>query len=412
MNYDELVLSNDNALTRRMKVPIGALCRRQTDNGLVNVLELRENLSEDLHFRESLREECEGILKLSNAHQIHFVPLSSDGIPTSLEVEQGSYMTFEQLLSDTPAVVAKSGFVTDTINALLTYVSYLHEQGIYHVCFAPSNVFVRKSDFSVMLLSHGSYYLRMKNPALLYEGVDEYVAPEVMSKGVVDERCDVYSIGKFLEYFFSVAEISYEYKKVIRKATSIIPEDRYQTVDDMLRAIGVKRGVKRTFRTMIVAVVLALLCVGAFFELMPNTEPVEYVTPAPKQEVDDLLDKGFDPTTELGVVTNDTIEMTPEERERMRQYEEKCESIFRKMYTKEADRILSKIYNKEYMGNNEKKFIAGSQSVFDELLKAQMEIAAQADISPARSREIAAGIIETVTEQKKKALSGGYGVQK
>lgn len=411
MNYDELVLSNENAKTRRVKIPVGTFCRRQTESGLVNVVELREDISGDRLFLDALREECAANLKLSNAHQIHFVPLLHYGVTTSLEVEQGSYISFEQLLRDTPAVVARNGFVYDTIISLLEFVSWLHGQGIYHVCFAPSNVFVRKGDLSVMLLSHGSYYLKMKNPSLLYEGVDDYVAPEVMSDGMVDERCDVYSIGKFLEYLFSVAEISYEYKKVIRKATKIIPEERYQTIDDMIRAIGVRRGVSRTFRTMAAAIVVALLCVGAFFELLPNTEPVEFVTPAPKQEADDLLDKGFDPTTELGVVANDTTVMTPEEKERMKQYTEKCESIFRKMYTKEADRILSKIYNREYMGNNEKKFIAGSQSVFDELQKVQIEIAAQADISPARSREIATDIIETVTEQKKKALTG-YGVQK
>lgn len=410
MNYDELILSNDNAMVRRVRIPIGTLCRKQTDGGFVNVLELREDISDDLHFRDSLREECAANLKLSHPRQIHFMPLVND-VAASLEVEQGNYVSFEQLLRDNPAVVAQRGFVTDTVTTLLEFASWLHERGVYHVCYAPSNVFVRKGDSGIMLLSHGSYYLKMNNPAMFYDGLDEYVAPEVMSRGMVDERCDVYSIGKFLEYLFSVAEISYEYKKVIRKATEIIPEDRYQSVNDMIRSIGLRRKISGTFRTVLVALVLALLCVGAFFEFMPNTEPVEFVTPAPKQEVDDLLDKGFDPTTELGVVTNDTIAMTPEEKERMRQYEEKCEQIFRKMYTKEADRILSKIYNQEYMGRNEKKFIAGSQSVFDELQKVQIEIAAQADISPGRSREIAADIIETITEQKKKALSG-YGIQK
>lgn len=95
----------------------------------------------------------------------------------------------------------------------------------------------------------------------------------------------------------------------------------------------------------------------------------------------------------------------------MKLYEAKSEEIFRKIYTKEADRILSKIYNKTYMGANEKSFITGSQTTTDELLKAQIEIAAKAGISEAKSQKIAFTIIERITEEKKKGLTK-YGIQK
>ena len=71
----------------------------------------------------------------------------------------------------------------------------------------------------------------------------------------------------------------------------------------------------------------------------------------------------------------------------------------------EADRILSKIYNKEYMSNSEKKFMAESESTIDELMKTQSEIGADAGLTPERSQLIATEIIERITNQKKQQLN-------
>lgn len=410
MNYEELVYSGDNAITRRLRIPIGILCRRMSDGGLVNVIELRDDIKDDLFFRDGLRKECAANLGLTGKHQIHFVP--AEEADDCLEVERGSYVSVEQLLHDRPAAVAAPGFVSNIVGGLLDCVEWLHSKGVLHVCFAPSNVFVRTGDNNVMLLSHGSYYLNMREPALLYDGLTDYVAPEVLSRGTVDERCDVYSLGKFLEYLFAASEMPYEYRKVVAKAIEIIPEDRYRTVDEMRRAVNLRRGVKHSLRVTMAVLLVSLLCVGAYFELMPEPEVVEYVAPAPRQPEENLFDDGFDPTTELGAGGRDSLRpLTDEERKAMEGYEVKCEKMFRKLYTKEADRILSKIYNKEHMGSNEKKFVAGSRPVLNELMEAQAEVAAKANLGAVRSQEIAAEIIEKLTEEKKKALPS-YGIQK
>ena len=78
----------------------------------------------------------------------------------------------------------------------------------------------------------------------------------------------------------------------------------------------------------------------------------------------------------------------------------------RKKYAQEADRILSKIYNKEYMSNAEKKFTAESQSTIDELMKKQAELGNDAGLTPERSQLIATEIIDRITEQKKKEMGG------
>ena len=92
------------------------------------------------------------------------------------------------MLNDSPAVVAQKGFIDEVMRSLVDITTYLHQQGIYHVCFSPRTVFVRKGDHAVKLMSHGSYYLGMKDQQAFYGSDAEFVAPEVLNGGTVDER--------------------------------------------------------------------------------------------------------------------------------------------------------------------------------------------------------------------------------
>jgi hypothetical protein len=90
---------------------------------------------------------------------------------------------------------------------------------------------------------------------------------------------------------------------------------------------------------------------------------------------------------------------------KMREFQAKAENIFRKQYTKEADAILSKIYNNERMNNNEKNFKATSEEVMKELVQKQREMAANSALSDETAQRIASEIIEQLTEKKKAELA-------
>ena len=154
--------------------------------------------------------------------------------------------------------------------------------------------------------------------------------------------------------------------------------------------------------------VVALAIVGAYFSMMPEQNEMEYVKPAAKEEVDEFLDEGFDPVTELGFIANDTMTtLTPEQQKKLAEYEKKAETIFRKRFEREAERILSKVYNSSNMGVGvgETKFMTASQKAIEELAKVQEEIASQTAISGTKSQRIASEIIEKVANAKKKAMT-------
>jgi hypothetical protein len=208
-----------------------------------------------------------------------------------------------------------------------------------------------------------------------------------------------------MEAIFLHAGMSVEYRKAMKKATSEKPEDRYDTPLALLKAVQSNRSMMRTGMLLAAAVVVALIAFEIYSELVPEPTQVEFVKPAPRQATDDLLDDGFKPE-DLGVVSADSL--SEEDLETQRMYRAKAEEIFRKNYEKEADRILSKIYNKDYMNATEKQFAAQSQSTIEELMKVQQKMGQEASLTPERAQLIASEIIERITNEKKKQLKGNY----
>lgn len=402
MNFEEMLAAKNEGKLNKTSLPIGEYYRVQIDGKFRSVISIRPDLDSSIAFSGALKTECERNKTLANKHQLHYTPVVNEkGEIEQLEVEQGVFLSMEQLLNENPAVVAEKGFIDNTLQALVDITTYLHGQGIQHVCYSPKTVMVRKGDRAIMLATHGSFYLSMNDQRGFYGDDAVFVAPEVLEHGSVDERCDVYSIGKFMEAIFEHAGMSVEYRKALKKATSEKPEDRYASPQALLKAVQARRQFMRSALMFLAAVIAALVILEIYLELVPEPTQVEFVKPAPRQATDDLLDDGFQPE-DLGVVSADSL--TEEDEEAHRVYQAKAEEIFRKNYEKEADRILSKIYNKDYMNSTEKAFAAESQSTIEELMKVQQKMGQEASLTPERAQLIASEIIDRVTNQKKKQL--------
>ena len=403
MNYEELLESRNGASMAKENIPFGVLYRKMVDGKYTSVVDLRDSLVDSLVFSDALVAESKQNQQLNHKGQMHFEQLSDSAGLYGVNLGHGTFHTFERLLTDTPAVIAGKNFIEDTIMNLLDITSYLHDQGIFHVCYAPNNVFARKGDNAVMLLFHGSAYCAVNDQQELYGESAEFIAPEVLEEGVFDERADVYSIGKFIAYLYQQSELPIELKGVVKKATALNPDDRYQSVEAMKSSITSRQTTRKSLLTGLFAVLIMAVCFSLYFTLVPEPDDIEFVKPAPKEAEDDFLDDGFDPTTELGLVV-DTAAASIDEK-KLREYEAKAEEIFRKNFTREADRILSNIYNDDRMRTTEKNFKAGSQSTMEELVKIQAQYGKDAGLSETRSQVIAGQIIEQVSNRLKAQMN-------
>lgn len=413
MNYEELLASRRQGKLYQTPLPIGEYCRQQIDGKYRSVVEIHTELQRNIKFTEALRKECEQNMSLTGGHQIHFKPTEEQGEIVRLDLEPGQYIPLWHVINERPSIVAEPHFMENLTTGLLQAANSLHQQGQYYVCFSPQTVFLRKGDQAVMLLSSGSHYLSLSNQKAFYgETLQHYVAPEVLAHGTIDQRCDIYSIGVLLQEVFADADMPIAYRKALEKAVSEVPEDRFTTTDEMLHSIQRRKNFYHGLTTMAIAVVAALICVGLYFDLMPEQENIEFVKPAPRQATDDLIEDGFRPE-DLGVTSSDSLQ--EEAVATQREYDAKAEEIFRKRYEQEANRILSKIYDKTNMSNNEKQFRAKSESNVKELQKAQEKLVKESAIDPTRGQAIASEIIERLTNQKRAALGMGTnanGVQK
>ena len=200
MNYDEMLSLGNVQIAKGALLPIGLFRKKHNGVKYENVLDLRRHLSESVLFHEDVKRECEENAGLTSPHQLHFaIGETVDGEPKSLSVEKGRFTTFAQLLFDTPSLVGRKDFLDNAIKQLFDAASYINEKGVYHLCYSPDNVLARVGDNKLMLLSHGSYYINMKDQGDIYRDMSAYVAPEVMTGSTADERSDVYYNGKFIE---------------------------------------------------------------------------------------------------------------------------------------------------------------------------------------------------------------------
>lgn len=404
MNYEELLEARKAGKPQATRMSVGSYYREQVDGKWRGVVDVRQELNQNIAFASGLRRECVENVTLASAHQVHFSAVTNgNGDIVRLVLEPGIYQPMQQLLSENPAIVADSQFINNTLKSLVDITTYLHSRGIRHLCFSPRTVLARKGDHAALLLNHGSYYQGISDLREFFGEDADFVAPEVLDHGTVDDRCDVYSIGKFMQSLFARGDMPLAYRRVLTKAASQKPEDRYDTPADMLKAVNKGRDAMKTVMALVAAIVIAAVVMVAYFDAFPETSQVEFVKPAPRQAIDDLLDDGFDPS-ELGVVSPDSL--TEDEKERQRDYDAKAEAIFRKRFEQEADKILSKIYNKNYMSNSEKQFMTESESTTQELMMLQRDLGAEANLDPSRSQLVASEIIEKLTEQKKKEMGG------
>ena len=174
-----------------------------------------------------------------------------DSIGWYIQMEFINGITLDQFLETNPPAAIRHRILEQLIDAL----SCLHERQIIHRDIKPSNILITRNGNTVKLIDFGvsdtDDYVTFKQPA----GSMAYIAPEQLAGKTIDNRADIYAVGKIINLLFP-----HRYKYIVRSCTRVKPAERYSSCAQVVRAI---RRADRVRIWLPVSLILLLLSCAA-----------------------------------------------------------------------------------------------------------------------------------------------------
>ena len=190
---------------------------------------LKPELRTDPRYVSAMQKEFETGYRLEHPHLVRYVSKGDDYLLTEY-VDGENLRTF----TDSHPDYFKSRKNADRfMRQLLDVVGYLHQHQVVHLDLKPDNILITRIGYDVKLTDLGYCYTDTYTDTM--GRTDKYAAPEQLNGlSKVDARTDIYAIGKILQ----TLPCAHIYNKVIARCTAEDPSKRYQTVDDLSKAIN------------------------------------------------------------------------------------------------------------------------------------------------------------------------------
>ena len=224
---------------------------------------LKPEYAGDIRYQEALRKEFETGYRLEHPNLVRYLSLDKDDI--LMEYVDGE--TLSQRLTKNPYFKQRKN--TDKlVRQLLSVLQYLHSHQVLHLDLKPDNILLTHINDDVKLIDLGFCYT--DTFADTQGHTKAFAAPEQKAGGVVDVRSDIYAFGKILELLPDHSI----YNKVIARCTAERPEDRYQSVEEILHTINHQR--RYFLWVAIIVFCAALLFAGLALLTHQKSEPAAF----------------------------------------------------------------------------------------------------------------------------------------
>lgn len=234
----------------------------------------------DIRYQEAFRKEFETGYRLEHPNIVRYVSLSDEGI--LMEYVDGE--TLKQRIDSHPEYFNKKN-TEKLLRQLLDAVGYLHAHQVLHLDLKPDNIMLTRIGNDVKLVDLGFCYT---DTFIDTQGrTDHFAAPEQLTGDNVDERTDIYALGRIIE---QLPEHNI-YNKVIARCTANDKHDRFQSIDELSRALKKRSSFIRYFLFLLL-LAASILLVDMLFSQKPDKDkkalmsaPIVQVGTVPKKKV-------------------------------------------------------------------------------------------------------------------------------
>lgn len=165
---------------------------------------LKPELMTDPRYVLALQKEFETGYRLDHPHLVRYLSKGDDYLLT--EYVDGE--TLKQFVISHPDYFKSRKNANRFLSQLLEVVGYLHQHQIVHLDLKPDNILITRIGYDVKLTDLGFCYSDIF--ADTTGRTDSFAAPEQMEGRTIDERADIYAIGRILE----TLPLPYIYNKV------------------------------------------------------------------------------------------------------------------------------------------------------------------------------------------------------
>lgn len=231
----------------------------------------------DVRYQEAQRKEYETGYRLEHPNLVRYISLADDGI--LMEYVDGD--TLADRLAKHPEYFTKQN-TEKFLRQLLDAVGYLHSHQVLHLDLKPDNILLTRINDDLKLTDLGCCYT--DTFADTQGCTKAFAAPEQLKGASVDERTDIYAIGKILE----LLPHHHKYNKVIARCTAEEPSNRYQSVEQIMQSITPHR---RFSLSIVVILLLIIIACAIYFISAWRVAPVVPETPAANPEKADSIIK-------------------------------------------------------------------------------------------------------------------------